>query len=62
MRQKICFVQPTYRDREGKLFQGKSIFIHSLAMPMLSATVPPDWEKEFCIDISRASTTGRTPQ
>lgn len=50
MRRKIYFVQPTYRDREGALFKGKSIFIHSLAMPMLSATVPPGWEKDFCIE------------
>jgi hypothetical protein len=50
MRRKIYYVQPTYRDREGRLFQGKSIFIHSLALPMLSASTPPDWEKEFCAE------------
>ena len=47
MRKKICFIQPTYRDQSGALFKGNSIFIHSLALPILSATVPPDWEKEF---------------
>jgi radical SAM superfamily enzyme YgiQ (UPF0313 family) len=47
VRKKICFIQPTYRDKDGALFQGDSIFIQSLALPILSATVPPDWEKEF---------------
>lgn len=50
MRRKIYFAQPTYRDRAGALFKGNSIFIHSLAMPMLSATVPSGWEKDFCIE------------
>jgi hypothetical protein len=50
MRRKIYFIQPTYRDREGTLFRGKSVFIHSLAMPMLSAAVPSGWEKEFCFE------------
>lgn len=50
MKKKIYLIQPTYRDHEGRLLQGKSLFMHSLALPALSAVIPPDWEKEFCLE------------
>src|SRR5208283_6244383 len=50
IRRKIYFIQPTYRDQNGHLLKGSSIFIHSLALPTLSAAVPPYWEKEFCLE------------
>lgn len=50
MKKKIYLIQPTYRDRNGNLLKGQSIFIHSLALPILSNTIPSDWEKEFCLE------------
>jgi len=50
MKKKIYFIQPTYRDRHGRLLQGQHLFAHSLALPALSAAVPPDWEKQFCLE------------
>jgi radical SAM superfamily enzyme YgiQ (UPF0313 family) len=50
MKKKIYLIQPTYRNLHGHLLKGKSLFVHSLVLPILSATVPPDWEKEFCLE------------
>jgi hypothetical protein len=50
MKKKICLVQPTYRDRAGQLAQGRRLLYGSLALPALSAAIPPDWEKEFCLE------------
>jgi len=50
MKKKIYLIQPTYRNPEGKLFKGNKVEYASLALPALSATIPPDWEKEFCIE------------
>lgn len=50
MKRKIYLIQPTYRDREGRLLKGRSLFVHSLALPALSAVIPAEWEKEFCLE------------
>ena len=50
MNRKIYLVQPAYRDRAGKLLKGNRIPYGSLALPAVSAAVPPDWEKEFCLE------------
>ena len=50
MRKKIYLVQPTYRDSNGRLLQGNSLFYSSLALPALSPTIPGDWQKEFCFE------------
>jgi radical SAM superfamily enzyme YgiQ (UPF0313 family) len=51
MKRKIYLVQPTYRDRDGRLLKaGHSLFTHSLAIPALSAAVPPSWEKDYCLE------------
>jgi radical SAM superfamily enzyme YgiQ (UPF0313 family) len=50
MKKKIYLIQPTYRNLNGRLLKGKSVSFHSLALPILSATVPSDWEKEFCLE------------
>lgn len=50
MKKKIYFIQPTYMNKDGTLLKGKSLYIHSLALPALSAAIPPDWEKEFCVE------------
>ena len=51
MKKKIYLVQPSYRDRDGRLLKaGHSLFTHSLAIPALSAAVPPEWERDFCLE------------
>lgn len=49
MKKKIYFIQPTYKNADGTLLKGKSLYVHSLAMPALSAATPPDWEKKIVI-------------
>lgn len=49
MKKKICYIQPTYQTSEGTLLKGNSLYVHSLAMPALSAATPPDWEKKVVL-------------
>jgi radical SAM superfamily enzyme YgiQ (UPF0313 family) len=47
VQRKICIVQPSYRDRGGRLIRaGPPLFTNSLAVPALSAALPPEWRKE----------------
>jgi radical SAM superfamily enzyme YgiQ (UPF0313 family) len=50
VKRKIYLIQPTYRDHNGRLLKERSLFVHSLALPALSAAIPPAWEKEFCLE------------
>ena len=50
MNKKIYLIQPTYRNPKGNLYKGKTLIYGSLALPALSAVIPPDWEREFCIE------------
>lgn len=35
---------------DGKLVKGWTQFNHSLNLPLLSAVIPGDWQKEFCLE------------
>lgn len=50
MKRKIYLIQPSYRDRFGNLLKGRSLYTMSLALPALSATIPPEWEKQICYE------------
>jgi len=51
MKKKLYIVQPSYRDRSGRLIKaGKSLFTNSLAVPALSAAIPAEWEREICLE------------
>jgi uncharacterized radical SAM superfamily protein len=50
IKKKIYLIQPTYQDPRGKPHQGERLIYSSLALPALSATIPLEWEKEFCIE------------
>ncbi len=50
MKRKIYLIQPTYRAIDGRLFQGKSMFVHSCAIPALAASIPADWQREVCLE------------
>lgn len=49
MNKKIYYIQPTYQTSDGKLLKGDSLYVHSLAMPALSAATPSDWEKNVVL-------------
>jgi radical SAM superfamily enzyme YgiQ (UPF0313 family) len=50
MKKKIYLIQPTYRDQHGALLKGRRLYVLSLAIPALSATIPGEWEKQFCYE------------
>jgi len=50
LKRKIYLIQPTYRATDGRLLQGKSMFVHSCAIPALAASIPPNWECEVCLE------------
>ena len=51
MKRKIYLVQPTYRNLQGRLLKRRPrLFTHSLAIPALSAAIPPAWEKDVCLE------------
>jgi radical SAM superfamily enzyme YgiQ (UPF0313 family) len=50
VKKKIYLIHPSYRDQNGVLLKGRRLYAISLALPALSAAVPPDWEKECCLE------------
>jgi radical SAM superfamily enzyme YgiQ (UPF0313 family) len=50
MKKKIYLIHPTYRDQNGVLLKGRRLYVVSLALPALSATIPEGWEKECCVE------------
>jgi hypothetical protein len=50
VKHKIYHIQPTYRASDGRLLQGKSMFVHSCAIPALAAAVPTNWQREVCLE------------
>lgn len=51
MRKSIYIVQPSYRDRAGRLMKaGGHLFTHSLAVSALCAAMPAEWEKRYCLE------------
>jgi hypothetical protein len=50
VKRKICLIQPTYRASDGRLLQGKSLFVHSCAIPAIAASIPANWEREICLE------------
>jgi radical SAM superfamily enzyme YgiQ (UPF0313 family) len=50
MKKKIYIIQPTYRLMDGKLIKEFPLFNYSYNLPILSATIPDDWERETCLE------------
>lgn len=50
MKRKIYLIQPTYRAYDGELLQGRFLLVHSCVIPALAASLPPDWEREICLE------------
>lgn len=47
---KILFIQPTPYDSSGKLIKKKKLYFVGLALPLLAALTPPDWESSICLE------------
>jgi hypothetical protein len=52
MKKKIYLIQPTYRLMDGTLVKEFPLFNYSYNLPILSASIPPEWEKCFCLEYS----------
>jgi radical SAM superfamily enzyme YgiQ (UPF0313 family) len=50
MKKKIYIIQPTYRLMDGKLIKELPLFNYSYNLPIISATVPSEWQKETCLE------------
>ena len=50
MKKKIYIIQPTYRLMDGKLIKELPLFNYSYNLPIISATIPNDWQKETCLE------------
>jgi len=50
MKKKIYIIQPTYRLMDGKLIKELPLFNYSYNLPIISATIPDDWQKETCLE------------
>jgi hypothetical protein len=52
MNRKVYLIQPTYRLMDGSLIKKLPLFNYSYNLPILSATIPPEWEKVACLEYS----------
>ncbi len=50
MKKKILLIQPSPYDRCGNPIKKQRLFFIGLAMPLLAALTPPDWEVEICLE------------
>ena len=50
MKKKVYLVQPTYSLMDGTLIKELPLFNYSYNLPILSATVPSDWQKQTCLE------------
>ncbi|MGB3366039.1 MAG: B12-binding domain-containing radical SAM protein, partial [Acidaminobacteraceae bacterium] len=47
---KILLIQPSPYDKNHKPIKKKKLYFVGLAMPLLAAMTPKDWEVEICIE------------
>lgn len=50
MNRKVYIIQPSFRKMNGELVKGWSQVNCSLDVPMMSACIPSEWEKEICLE------------
>ncbi|MBR5419894.1 MAG: B12-binding domain-containing radical SAM protein [Lachnospiraceae bacterium] len=50
MKKKILLIQPTPYDQYGKLVKKSRLYFVGLALPLLAALTPPDFEVELCYE------------
>ena len=50
LNKKILFIQPTPYDSNRKLIKKKKLYFLGLALPLLAALTPEDWECSICLE------------
>lgn len=50
MKKKVYLIQPSFRKMDGTLLKGGFLGQSILNLPILSAVIPDDWEKECCLE------------
>lgn len=50
LNKKILFIQPTPYDSDGKLIKKKKLYFLGLALPLLAAITPKEWESSICLE------------
>ena len=50
MKKKLLLIQPTPYDQYGKLVKKKKLYFVGLALPLLAALTPEDFEVELCYE------------
>ncbi len=50
MNKKILFIQPTPYDYKGNLIKKNKLYFVGLALPVLAALTPEDWQCEICLE------------
>ena len=50
MKKKLLIIQPTPYDQYGKLVKKKRLYFVGLALPLLAALTPDDFEVELCYE------------
>lgn len=50
MKKKLLLIQPTPYDQQGNLIKRKKLYFVGLALPLLAALSPADWEVEICLE------------
>lgn len=50
MKRKVYIIQTSFRSMDGKIAKGGFLGYNTLNLPILSAAVPTNWEKECCFE------------
>ena len=50
MNKKILFIQPTPYDYKGELIKKKKLYFVGLALPVLAAITPKEWDCSICLE------------
>ena len=50
MKKKLLLIQPTPYDQYGNLVKKKKLYFVGLALPLLAALTPDDFEVELCYE------------
>lgn len=50
LKKKILLIQPTPYDHKGHLIKKSKLYFVGLALPLLAALTPTDWEVELCLE------------
>jgi radical SAM superfamily enzyme YgiQ (UPF0313 family) len=50
MTRKVYLIQPSFRKADGSIVKGEFLGNRSVEMPILCATIPKHWDKEYCYE------------